>query len=93
MIGEDNMDINDVRAGIIITLSEIGIFESIETEEDINLQDYLEDSLQFITAIVEIEQYFGIEFPDEYLTPESTLSLNGFSEIIYNLIKLQKTND
>ena len=57
--------------------------------DDINkeakLIDLLEDSVTFITFIVEIESYFDIEVPDKYLMPENLTTLE---DLIYMIEKL-----
>lgn len=44
------------------------------------------DSISFITAIVDIEQEFDIEFPDEYLTTETMSSYEKIYEIVKILV-------
>ena len=39
-------------------------------EEDLDLREYIEDSIQFISAVVEIENQWDIELHDELLSPE-----------------------
>lgn len=57
----------------------LGIF--IESCEKFNIEEYIEDSMSFISLIVEIEGAFEIEVVDEYLdmekfrTSEDILSL------------------
>lgn len=56
-----------------------------ENEGDIDLKEYIIDSLQFMSTIVEIERIFLIEFPDELLTYSVFDSLNGLVNIIDTL--------
>ena len=51
---------------------------------DLDLRDYIFDSIQFISFIVEIEKIFYIEIPDEYLLYDSISSLYSFAKIIKN---------
>ena len=39
-------------------------------------------SIQYIDLIVEIEEKYGIEIPDEFLTPNNTWELDVLVEII-----------
>ena len=57
-----------------------------DDNNDIDLSEYIIDSLQFISFIVEIENKFGIEIPDELLNIENLKSLNGFSQLIENIL-------
>lgn len=51
------------------------------------------DSLSFITAIVDIENEFGITFPDELLTFESFGSFEILLSIVNNLMILNEVNE
>lgn len=55
---------------------------------DLDQDSPMIDSISFITAIVDIEQEFGIEFPDEYLTTEAMSSY----EKIYDIVKILLIN-
>ena len=46
---------------LIECFSNIGVL--IEPKDNVDLKEYIFDSLQFVTAIVEIERVFSIEFP------------------------------
>lgn len=74
------------RKDIIPILSNIGILidEQMETF-DVDLTEYILDSIQFISFIVELERELNIEFPDELLLYENIRSLNGFISLIENL--------
>ena len=61
--------------------------EGIEIEYngvDLDLRDYINDSIQFISFIVDLENRFAIEMPDEYLTYDAISSLHSFAEIVKN---------
>lgn len=74
------------RKDIIPILSNIGILidEQMETF-DVDLTEYILDSIQFISFIVELERELNIEFPDELLLYDNIRSLNGFKSLIENL--------
>ena len=55
-------------------------------EEDLDLREYIEDSIQFISAVVEIENQWDIELHDELLSPESLASVNGFCKSLWELL-------
>lgn len=45
------------------------------------------DSILFITGIVELEQEFNIEIPDQYLILEFFTSIENIADTIINLIE------
>ena len=59
-----------------------GIELTLEDGEDININDLLEDSIQFISTLVEIENYFGIEVDDKFLEEDIFSSFNYVLRII-----------
>lgn len=75
----------DIRDKVLECFLNIGVVID-STEDDIDLKEYIVDSMQFITAIVEIERIFSIEFPDELLLYETFDSLNGLINIIEGIL-------
>lgn len=59
-------------------------------EQDTDLRDYVEDSVQFISAIVEIESQFDIELPDELLLYDSLASFQAFSMSVWEVLQSSK---
>ncbi len=49
---------------------------------DVDLHEYLIDSMQYIYFLVELERMLDIELPDEILLYDNLSSLNGFSNLI-----------
>ena len=89
------MSITEIETTIIETLDEMDVYidasnTSITTDDvgptDIDLRDYIVDSIMFITLIVELEKKFNIDFPDELLWIESLSSLSGFSYLLMETI-------
>lgn len=62
-------------------LVEMGI-ELPEKGEDFNLAEYLQDSLEFVSAMVEIEDALGIEISDETFGYESIVSFRTFCRLL-----------
>ena len=79
-----------VRENIILALSKVFIFIDYGENEDINLETYIEDSIQFMSFVVELEQIFDIEFPEELLLFENFKTLSSISLIIKELLELDK---
>ena len=71
---------------IVDIIADMGIMVVRNNEDDINLQEYIIDSLQFISFILELERTFDIEFPDEMLLYESIQSLNGLASMVELLV-------
>lgn len=53
-------------------------------DNDIELMEYDIDSVQFIQAIVTIEDMLGIELPEQLLLLDRYPTLESFSESIYD---------
>lgn len=74
------------RSDIITVFQNMGIIVSMDSEfEDVDLTEYILDSMQFISFITELEQELNIELPNEYLLYENIRSLNGFISLIENI--------
>ena len=76
------MDSNAVKEKIVECMNHMGI---VDFEEDANFRvdDYILDSVMFVSFIIELEQMFDIEIPDEYLVADR---LQTFDDI-YNMIE------
>ena len=80
----------EIRKQIEECLNNIGVF--LDENENVMLADVIEDSLMFVSMIIEIEQNFGIEIQDEYLLPDRLTSLQDLETLIRELIttKIEK---
>ncbi len=90
-----NVDL-ELRNIIIDTLCNVGVYieeEITNNDKDINITDYLNSSLMFIAFIVDLEDRFGIEFPDDLLTADTLSSLNGFVSLVQLLINNGERRD
>lgn len=81
-----------IKKNIILAFNDIDIFFE-DNNEDVNITNYIDDSIQFITMIVKLEETFNIEIPEELLLFENFESLNDIVLIIEDLIKLDKTKE
>lgn len=68
-------------------MEEIGVDVSDIGTDDVDLNEYIVDSLMFINFIVEIEDTFSIDLPDEYLDVDVLKSFDAFSTLIEELKK------
>lgn len=82
----------NTKEEIISILDNLGIYIDILNDEDIDLREYILDSIQFISFIVELEKKFCIFFPDEMLSVDVLSSLNSFSILVDTLIS-EKENE
>ncbi len=78
-----------IRKNIIQVLSRVYIFIDDTVEGDIDLETYIEDSIHFMSFVVELEQHFHIEFPPELLSFENFKTINGLVLIIEELLMLK----
>jgi acyl carrier protein len=77
----------NIREKIINVLEAAGIyFDREKNDDDSDLREYIMDSIQFITFIVELEKEINIEFPDDVLIYDKLASLNGFITIVGSII-------
>ena len=70
---------------IITALEEIGICVDADVSRlqkddyDINLQEYINDSITFITFIIQLEEKLGIELPDDMVLYGQIASIKSFA--------------
>lgn len=70
------------RQELLNCLKGAGIDLQLRDCEDVNINDYLEDSIHFISTLVELENVFGIEIEDKYLEEDIFGSLNYLLKIV-----------
>lgn len=63
---------------------EMGIMVN-ELNESVELFEIIEDSMNFITFIVELENTYKIEIPDEYLLPGNLVTIKDVLQMIDKL--------
>lgn len=70
---------------IYSAMSDMGIsFTDNEKEQisDVNICDYIQDSIEQIMFVVTLEEHLGFEIPDDVLTKESLSSLNELANLL-----------
>lgn len=75
---------------IFNVLSELGInFTECEKAScnEININDYIYDSLELITFAILLEEKTGLELTDEILNKNNLSSAENFSKILESLMK------
>lgn len=86
------MDRETCITNILEVFAENGTVLSSDNE-DLSLSDYINDSIQFMTILVQLEEKFDIEFPDETLQIDYFSSLYGLTDIICELKELEKREE
>lgn len=79
--------VQTIREIVLKSLLEIGIDlqeELNEEKNDIDLREYMTDSIEFITFIVALEENIGTELPDSIIRYDSLCSFNGFCMMLEN---------
>jgi len=82
-------NISEIKSDIIKVLYSNGVLVSdvdmVDYQTDIDLSEYIEDSIQFITVIIELEKEFVVEWPDNLLLIDKFSSLENLASVIYEL--------
>lgn len=80
---------------IKMILEDIGIEINIDKKnyKDVDLTEYIEDSMDFMEFMMGVEEEFEIDIPDECMSLEAIKSLNGFLNIIISCKEEQKKDD
>lgn len=68
-------------------LDEVNAFEISENGNKVLLENM--DSIQLISFIVEVEECFGIEIPDEYLVTEFFKNEEQIIDVVEQLLKCE----
>lgn len=82
------MENSAIRNNIIEALRKVFIFVDSTVNGDVDLETYIEDSIQFMSLIVELEQIFDIEFPAELLLLDNFRTINNISVVIDEIISI-----
>lgn len=76
------MESKAVKEKIVECMNNMGIV-NFEDDTNFRVDEYILDSVMFVSFIIELEQMFDIEIPDEYLIADR---LQTFDDI-YNMIE------
>lgn len=74
----------DVRKEVIDAFSNVGVVLDESNKQD-NLSDLINESMVYVSLIVEIEEKLGIEIPTEYLIIDSFSNIDSFIDIMQKL--------
>lgn len=76
-----------ILEGILECLNNIGIVCGDKIEPEEKIADYINDSISFITFVVELENYFQIEIAENYLVADEWVTFQNAIEIIQKNIE------
>lgn len=79
----------DIASQILDCLSETGIELKYDTKEEVqnlDIREFLEESLDFINFIVSLEEKIGMELPDEFLAFDAITTVKLMAEYIVDLL-------
>ena len=82
------MDREITRYKIIEALKNIYVFIE-DYVDDVDLDTYIEDSIQFMSFVVAIEEAFNIEFPAEMLVFDNFKSIETIVVVIEEYLKIK----
>lgn len=80
------MNSDKIMVGIVEAMNNIGLYFDYNDLLNAQLMDVLVDSMSFVSFIVELEIYFGIEIPDEYLLIENLPNIEAVRNMIEKLL-------
>lgn len=83
------MDENEIKLNVIKVLERNGV-SVLDFESDYGI---IIDSLQFITIVVDIEETFDIEIPDDYLIYDKMNNINNIITIVINTLKIKNNQN
>ena len=75
----------EVRKRVIQCIEQLGFFIDRDSE-DVDLSESIIDSLTFVQFLVELEEEFKVEIPDELLGMDMIKSLNGITNMVSDLL-------
>lgn len=77
------MDKGTVKQGILQAFTNKGLMID---DDEVDIREYIPDSITFVTLIIEIETILDIEFPNELLTYERIGTIDSLSEALVEWI-------
>lgn len=79
------MNIENIKELIYNILIAMGIYIE-KTNKDVDLTEYITDSLDYISFFVELEEALDIELPDDLFLMDTIKSINALSQKIELLL-------
>ena len=76
----------NIRNNIIKALGEVFIYLEEDETDNVDLELFIESSIQFISFLIALENMFGIEIPSELLLFDNFKYLDNICIIIEELL-------
>lgn len=81
------MEKNEIELRVVKCLENVNIYIDVDDGiDDVQLENYIESSIQFISFVVEIEKEFSIEIPDELLDINSFKTVDAVCNLLDGII-------
>lgn len=80
-----DMENMEMKAGIIQALENAGVFVDVEEQNEINIINLIDDSIQFVSFVVQLEEIFKIELTSELLVIDNFSTIDSVCEILQAL--------
>lgn len=89
------MENKEICDQVIEILNSIGITTNVtDMETDIDINELISDSIQWISFIISLEDKFGIEWPDDFIMINNFISLKTIICFISDMLNEKgKTNN
>ncbi len=75
----------DTRKKVIECFNSLGFV--VDDDDTVDILDYLDNSITYISFIVEVESTFDIEIPDEYLLQGRMRNIGNVCDVVEMLKK------
>jgi hypothetical protein len=79
-----------IKEKTIECMNNIGVF-IFEDDKNFKIDDYIVDSVMFVSLIMEFEHMFDIDIPDEYLMADQLQTLEDICTMIETLLSAKES--
>ena len=73
----------EIEQKLVNCLENVSIYIDVD---DIDLENYIESSIQFISLVIEIEKEFSIEIPDEMLDINTFKTIDMICDLLNEIL-------
>ena len=77
-----------IKEKLLVAIENSGI-ELPETADDIDLTEFIVDSLQFVSVVINIEEELGVVLPDDFLLIDNFRSIIGLVNQLKELVEVE----
>lgn len=77
----------EIEQKLVNCLENVSIYIDVDDNvDDIDLENYIESSIQFISLVIEIEKEFSIELPDEMLDINTFKTIDMICDLLNEIL-------